>query len=181
MNGRLVYVVGPSGAGKDALLDYACAHLPPQANVQFARRWGTRPADAGGEAHHAISHAEFERMAASGEFSMHWRANGNGYGIGQEIRQWLDEGATVVVSGSREHLPRAMCDFPGLTVISVVVAPGVLRARLEKRGRESSVEIDNRLARAERFQIPPDVHAVEIRNDAAIANAGSEMVRAILG
>ena len=76
--GRLVYVVGPSGAGKDALLEYARAHLPHGAKVKFAPRWITRPADAGGERHLPLTQAEFEQRVKAGRFAMHWRAHGNG-------------------------------------------------------------------------------------------------------
>ena len=183
MTGRLIYIVGPSGAGKDALLDYARAHLSDSetSRVRFARRWITRPAGSVGEDHQPVNHEEFERMAAAGEFAMAWRANGNGYGIGREIRDWLAEGVTVVVSGSREYLPKALKDFPDLQVVSVTVSPLVLRGRLEKRGRESAEEIEKRLERAAKFALPERINAVEIRNDLAVEEAGVEMLAAILG
>ena len=46
--GRLVYVAGPSGAGKDSVIEFARQHLPPGAKVRFAQRTITRPADTGG-------------------------------------------------------------------------------------------------------------------------------------
>lgn len=182
MSGRLIYVVGPSGAGKDALLDYARTHLPESdgLKVHFARRWITRPAGSVGEDHQPVTHEEFERMAAEGQFAMAWRANGNGYGIGQEIRGWLAKGETVVVSGSREYLPKVLRDFPELTIVSVTVSLEVLRGRLEKRGRESAEEIDRRLERAAQFALPAGINAVEIRNDEALDKAGAEMLAIIL-
>ena len=51
---------------------------------------------------------------------MHWRAHGNGYGIEAEIRDWLSDGNTVVVSGSREQLPKALADFPEMLAFSSV-------------------------------------------------------------
>jgi ribose 1,5-bisphosphokinase len=183
VSGRLIYIVGPSGAGKDALLDYARTHLAEsdRARVRFARRWITRPAGSAGEDHQPVSQEEFERMAAVGRFAMAWRANGNGYGIGREIRDWLAEGVTVVVSGSREYLPQALKDFPDLNVVSVTVSPQVLRGRLEKRGRESAEEIEKRLERAAKFALPDGINAVEIRNDLAVEAAGKEMLAAIIG
>lgn len=183
MSGRLIYVVGPSGAGKDALLDYARAHLPEsdRTRVRFARRWITRPAGSVGEDHQPVTHEEFERMVDEGRFAMAWRANGNGYGIGKEIRDWLAEGTTVVVSGSREYLPQALKDFPDIQAVSVTVSLQVLRGRLERRGRESAEEIERRLERAAKFALPEGVNAVEIRNDLAVEKAGVEMLSAILG
>lgn len=181
MIGRLLYIVGPSGAGKDALLDYARARIPEEANVRFARRWITRQAGAVGEDHSPVGQEEFERMVADGRFAMHWYANGNGYGIGREIVDWLCQGATVVVSGSREYLPQALRDYPDMKVISVTVSPKVLRGRLERRGRESAEEIERRLERATQFALPSGIAAVEIQNDLALDEAGEAMLAAILG
>ncbi|MBM3345966.1 MAG: phosphonate metabolism protein/1,5-bisphosphokinase (PRPP-forming) PhnN [Betaproteobacteria bacterium] len=177
--GKLIYVVSPSGAGKDALLDHARAHLPPQANVKFARRWVTRPANAGGESHHALTSGEFDEKVRAGAFAMHWRAHGNGYGIGQEIRDRLQSGASVVVSGSREHLPLALRDFPDLHVVQVVVDPAVLRERLLRRGRETPAQVDERVQRAARHAIPQGIPRVDVRNDGRLEDAEADMLAAI--
>lgn len=47
--GRLVYVMGPSGAGKDSILHYAALRLADDVRFSFPRRWITRPADSGAE------------------------------------------------------------------------------------------------------------------------------------
>lgn len=178
--GKLIYVVGPSGAGKDALLDYVRANLPPDANVKFARRWITRPADAGGEAHRPLAHAEFEAKVRSGAFAMHWRAHGNGYGIDAEIADWLRSGATVIVSGSRAHLPQALQDFPDLHVIHVCADPAVLRERLLRRGRETAEQIEERIARAGRYALPPGARVTEVRNDRRLEDGEADMLAAVL-
>lgn len=180
MAGKLIYVVGPSGAGKDALLDYARAHLPAGLDVRFAQRWITRPADAGGERHRPLTLAEFEERVRAGGFAMHWRAHGNGYGIDGEIREWLREGATVVVSGSREHLPQALKDFPALHVVHVSVDAAVLRERLLRRGRESAAQVDERLARALRYAPPAGARVTEVRNDRSLEEGEAGMLAAIV-
>ncbi len=202
--GRLLYVVGPSGAGKDALLEWVSSRLSggvaggesggaantdpgakadPGAGsaVRFARRWITRPAEAGGEQHHPITPTEFESRLAADDFALAWRANGNCYGIGNEIRDWLDAGLTVVVNGSREYLPEALKRFPALRVISVSAGDAVLRERLERRGRESLREIEARLERTRKLALPELARAVEIRNDGAPEEAGAALLKVILG
>ena len=179
MAGKLIYVVGPSGAGKDALLDYARAHLPAGLDVRFAQRWITRAADAGGESHRPLTLAEFEDKVRAGGFAMYWRAHGNGYGIDGEIRGWLRTGATVVVSGSREHLPQALKDFPDLHAIHVTVDSAVLRERLLRRGRESAGQIDERLSRAAQYALPAGARVTEVRNDRSLAEGEAGMLAAI--
>ena len=169
--GRLVYVVGASGSGKDSVMGWARERLP--AEVVFARRTITRPPQTGGEQHFAVSDAGFHAMLERGEFAMHWRANGHRYGIGREIEAWLDEGRTVVVNGSREHLPRAAAAYPQLEVVHVIAPEDELRARLEARAREESDAIEARLARRPTVPAP----ALEIANAGAIERAGEPLLR----
>ena len=42
MTGRLIYVIGPSGSGKDSLMQYARKHCPGN-EAAFAHRYITRP------------------------------------------------------------------------------------------------------------------------------------------
>lgn len=175
MKGRLIYVVGPSGAGKDSVIDYARAHLPAAAAVVFARRTITRPASAGGEDHRAVDEAGFERLLAQGAFAMHWRANGLAYGIGVEILDRLAEGRTVVVSGSRGHLPEAIAAFPGIETVLVTAKLETLRARLGARGREDATQVTQRLERAASLTLPPGLRAFRIDNDGELAAAGGRL------
>lgn len=70
--GILFVVVGPSGAGKDTLMDGARRALAQGERFGFARRLITRPADAGGEEHEAIDEAGFAALAAAGGLLVSW-------------------------------------------------------------------------------------------------------------
>jgi ribose 1,5-bisphosphokinase len=181
MKGRLVYIVGPSGSGKDSVISAARALLPAGADVAFARRTITRPESAGGEHHRAVTMEGFERLLADGAFAMHWRANGHAYGIGREMLDWLAEGRTVVVSGSRAHLPEALAAFPGMEVVLVTAAPDLLRRRLLERGREDSAQVAARLERADAFdrQVAA-AQALRIVNEGALDDAGRVLAECLL-
>lgn len=174
--GRLVYVVGPSGAGKDTVLDWVKSKLSADAPVKFARRTITRPAEAGGEQHIAATPETFVATRARGEFAMAWYANGHSYGVGLEIREWLARGMTVVVNGSRGYLPQALRDFPDLEVAHVTAPAEVLRTRLRARGREDEASIGRRLGRS--FDLPGA--ALQVVNDGATEKAGRLLLTHLL-
>jgi ribose 1,5-bisphosphokinase len=148
--GRLVYLIGASGAGKDSLIDAARPGLAER-NVQVVRRVITRSAEASGEQAVGVSRDVFERMAGEGKFALHWSANGLLYGIPAEIDLALARGQWVLVNGSRGYLPHALGKYPDLLVVLVTVSTDVLRSRLIARGRETPAEIEARLARNERL------------------------------
>lgn len=173
--GTLWYVIGPSGAGKDSLLAYARARLPACGRLVFAHRYITRPADAGGENHVALSLEEFEQRERSGCFALSWRRHGLAYGLGMEVALWLDQGLDVVVNGSRSALPLAARRFPGLRPVWIVASPEALAARLAGRGRESPERVAQRLEEAAALTPPPG--AAVLRNDGELAEAGERLLR----
>jgi len=168
--GRLVYLAGPSGAGKDSLLAWMRARALP--GVHFAQRTITRPGTLQGEQHLAVTPAQFDQMLGRGEFAMHWRSNGCAYGIGRDIVDTLESGKTVIVNGSREYLPHARALFPALEFVRVTAPEDLLRARLASRGRENAEQIHSRLARDPGGAAP----ALEIVNDGPIERAGRELL-----
>jgi ribose 1,5-bisphosphokinase len=152
LSGALIYLMGPSGVGKDSLIDAARAKLLEH-NVAIVRRVITRSAEAKGEDAVGVSVERFEQLCAMGEFALHWRANGLAYGIPKEIGSWLQQGRTVLVNGSRAYLAEARERYPDLFAILLTVDPQVLRQRLLARGRESLEDIEQRLARSQQLQL----------------------------
>ncbi len=178
MTSPLVYVMGPSGAGKDSVLEAARRRLPVDAPIAFAHRYITRPADAGGENHVALTPAEFARRRAHGLFAFHWQAHGNDYGIGCEIEAWRAAGLTVVVSGSREHYEKLAGTDPGLHPVLITAPADTLKARLANRRREDAAAAAGRLARAEAYEVT-DSQLLTIVNDGALDAAADALVRAL--
>ena len=148
--GRLIYLMGPSGSGKDSVLDAARAALQ-QRGVEVARRVITRSAEARGEDAVAVTPERFLEMKTQGAFALDWAANGLSYGIPREVDDWLHGGKSVLVNGSREYLPIAARMYPGLLPVMLIVSTPVLRERLRRRGREGMEEIEARLERNERL------------------------------
>ena len=178
MSGRLIYVMGASGAGKDSLLGYARERIGAAA-ILFAHRYITRPADAGGENHIALTPDEFAWRQAKGLFALQWDSHGLQYGIGNEIQRWLELGAGVVVNGSRAHLPKALQRYPGLAVVVIEARPEVLARRLAARGRESAAAIEARLARQPAFELTAQVRHTRIDNSGTLEQGGEAFLAAL--
>lgn len=173
--GRLVLVVGPSGVGKDSVIDGARAALAGRADIVFPRRVITRAAGLGGEEYVAVSPQAFTAMQARGDFALAWPAHDLQYGIPASIDADLAAGRQVVINVSRAVVDAARARYPGLLVVLVTASPAVLRRRLVGRGRESPAEIEERLARAAAFTLAgPDV--VVLNNDGALAEAVARFV-----
>ena len=181
MTGRLVYVAGPSGAGKDSLLGWLKDHLPHDAPVAFARRTITRPATADGEQHDGIDLPGFMRLREAGAFGLDWEANGLCYGVRHtELTPPSDDDTVIViVNGSRAYLPEAARRFPKMTVVHVTASVETLRRRLTARGRESAEMVEARVRRALDFRIPPGLAAIEIHNEDVLADAGARLLQAL--
>jgi len=165
-----MFLVGPSGSGKDSLIDAARAQLSA-AGVEIARRIITRSAEAKGEAAHGVSAERFAQLREEGAFAMHWRANGLEYGIPAQVDAWLAQGRSVLVNGSRAYLPEAQARYPGLLAVCLDVQPAVLRERLLARGRETPEQVDQRLARNAQLQLNagPSLHHLDNSGELATA------------
>ncbi|TIV75967.1 MAG: phosphonate metabolism protein/1,5-bisphosphokinase (PRPP-forming) PhnN [Mesorhizobium sp.] len=176
--GRLVLVVGPSGAGKDTLIDYARERLRADPRVHFVRRIISRPTGPG-EDHEPVDTDEFNRRALEGGFSFHWQAHGLSYGIPSEIDDWLDRGDVVVANGSRAVLPDARRKYPKLLVVNITAPMGVLALRLVERGRENLESIRQRLLRSEQQSMEGD-DVLQIDNSGAPEIAGERLLAVLV-
>lgn len=171
--GTLFLVVGPSGAGKDALLSHAVRALSE--THSFARRVITRPADAGGEAHEAMSVEDFLILQRCGGFLLSWTAHGLHYGIRSGIEHRLTAGRHVVCSVSRSVVGDARQRFRTI-VVEVDADPAIRASRLRARGREADSDVALRLHR--HVDVQPDV---TVRNDGELEDAARMFVRVLSG
>lgn len=174
MSRRLVYVVGPSGAGKDSVLNWVRQQLRPHPSIHWARRTITRPARAGDEVHEAVDEAQFLALRERGAFALNWQANGLHYGVRASELAPIEQGHWVFLNGSRGHLDTTRGRFPGTTVVHVSASPDTLRQRLLARGRESAAEVE---ARIERLQTFPLNDARLVLNDGELALAGQQLLQ----
>lgn len=173
--GTLVLVVGPSGSGKDTVIDAARAALEGDARFVFVRRVITRPPGLPGEVYEPATPDAFSRRKAAGGFALAWHAHGLDYGIPVAIEDDIAAGRVVVINASRTVLNEARARYPRVAVAALTVSPEILRTRLAARGRETPEEIEERVARATAFEVAGgDVTA--IANDGAPEDAGAAFI-----
>ena len=145
--GVFIAVVGPSGVGKDSILEGARAELADNESFHFVTRTISRPADAGGEAHIAVSAEEFILLKDAGQFCLSWEAHGLYYGISQDVCDLLASGTNVIGNISRKQVGVLSQVFDRSVVIEITASEETIYGRLKARGRESAAEIAKRATR----------------------------------
>ncbi|MCV2881505.1 phosphonate metabolism protein/1,5-bisphosphokinase (PRPP-forming) PhnN [Actibacterium sp. XHP0104] len=173
--GRLIAVVGPSGAGKDSVMAGLKAALP---GLRLVRRTITRARDLGGEDHDAVTPEAFRAAARAGMFCVHWSAHGLNYGIPADVLTDTRRGIDCLANFSRGALGQAQTVFPNMIVLNITASPETLARRLAGRGRESVAEITARLARAG-SPLPEGLQVVSITNDGALADTVCRALNAL--
>ena len=176
--GRLVLVVGPSGAGKDTLLSLARAACADDGNILFPRRVITREASAS-EDNEEVSIGTFQEALTRGDYAMHWEAHGHCYALPRAIDDEIRAGRTIIANVSRTVIGAMRRAYADVLVVSITAPPDVLAERIAMRARSSDGRVENRLRRT-----VEDAAAVP---DVTIVNTGSaeyhsrQFVRVIKG
>ncbi len=180
-HGTLVLLVGPSGSGKDSLLDFAREHFKGNDQVQFVQRCITRLKEDDTEDHQGMTVAQFQKAEREGQFVISWGAHGLYYGLPASLLEPLEKGGVAVANGSRKTIPVLRDQFPHLKVVNLTVQPDILAQRLASRGRESAEEIEKRLVRTQSLKNQNlfDDDTVHLDNSGELAIAGQEFIEII--
>jgi ribose 1,5-bisphosphokinase len=176
--GRLVLVVGPSGAGKDTLLSLAKAACADDRNIVFPRRVITREASAS-EQNEEVSLDAFRQALSRGEYAVHWEAHGHCYALRRGIDDELRAGRTVIANVSRTVIGAMRESYADVVVVSITAPPQVLAERLAMRRRSSDGKIESRLGRTvDEALAAPDVTII---NTGSAEYHARQFVRIIKG
>ncbi|MBV9103166.1 MAG: guanylate kinase [Candidatus Eremiobacteraeota bacterium] len=156
--GLLFVVSGPSGAGKDTLVEGLLRRRPALKYSVSATTRTRRPDDVEGVDYFFVSRDEFERRAQHDEF-LEWRQyNGNLYGTPRAfVERTLNDGYDLIMKPEVNGALAVKRTFPQATLIFIVPDRlSHLESRLAGRRTESTEEIAGRLsiAREEMKSIP---------------------------
>ncbi|MGZ3526757.1 MAG: guanylate kinase [Vulcanimicrobiaceae bacterium] len=145
--GLLFVVSGPSGAGKDTLVDALRARMPRLRYSVSATTREPRPGEREGEHYFFLTREEFERRLAAGGF-LEWREyNGNLYGTPRDfVERTLTEGYDLIMKPEVNGALAIKKTFPDAVLIFLLPDRfSHLRARLLARRTETNEEIARRL------------------------------------
>lgn len=173
----VVILHGPSGVGKDTVID----RLRQRTGIHRALSSTTRPRrpDEAGDGHyHFMARDEFEERLGRGEFLEHAEVYGDLKGLERsEVLPYLARGEDVVirtdVQGARtwrERLPAAV------TVFLMADDRETLRQRLIDRATEDPAALERRLAELdEELADLPNNDYVVVNRDGAADEAAAEL------
>ena len=145
--GVLVLFSGPSGVGKDTVLDIVLnKDKNLQKSISLTTR-GIRENEVDGKDYYFISSDKFEDMISKGQVLEYAKYGSNFYGTPKApIDQWLGEGKTVILKIEVQGASKIKESYPD-SVSIFVLPPSMeeLENRLRSRGTESEDDIKKRL------------------------------------
>ncbi|MDR3474215.1 MAG: phosphonate metabolism protein/1,5-bisphosphokinase (PRPP-forming) PhnN [Devosia sp.] len=178
--GAFVAVAGPSGVGKDTIINYARQRLAGQRQFVFVRRVITRTADAASEDHDTLSPEDFRTALDLGTFGLVWQAHGLSYALPRSVDADIAAGRVVVANISRQIIDDLKARYENFVLVVVSAHRDVIAQRLKARGRETDAEI---VARLERIAVEDTVRyeAVRLENSGPREQAGERFVSILEG
>jgi len=150
-SGVAFIVCGPSGAGKNSVIERVMEALP---GLSYSVSFTTRPRrsdEIDGRDYHFITDQQFEQLVRKGEVVEHVTYLGHQYGTSRgQIKSVFAEGKDVIlnidVQGARKLMEQGLGDF---SVVYVFLTPSsleILGTRLRERGTETDKQIELRLS-----------------------------------
>lgn len=176
--GTVFVIVGPSGSGKDTVLNWLRAALKERSEIQFVRRIVTRPADRDHEVHDTMDLQSFLSAKEAGAFAVSWQAHDLHYAIPVSVKHHLDQGGTAILNGARRALGHLEAAFPELQIIHLDVEPAKLEGRLANRGRNSDTNLSTRMAQ-QKLDFQAKTPIIHVANNGPVEEAGQHIVRLV--
>lgn len=148
---QVLVLSGPSGAGKDYILNQMKARGIPMEYIVTTTTRARRPGEIDGVHYYFVSTDDFKQMIANGELLEHACVYGNYYGVpAKPVKQALKEGRDVLIKVDVQGAMSIKKSLPE-AVLLFLMAPTrqELEDRLRRRHTESDAELQRRLQTAD--------------------------------
>ncbi len=150
MTGRIVIVSGPSGVGKDTVIDAWQILNPSVRRVVAATTRAPRDGEVDGDDYFFLSHKNFEKLIDADAFVEYKQVHSNLYGTPKSsIEGLLADGLTALLKIDVQGAEVVIDKIP--SVCSIFLMPPSmeeLERRIRGRGTESESKIQERLENA---------------------------------
>ncbi|MBS1709357.1 MAG: guanylate kinase [Armatimonadetes bacterium] len=150
MNRRLVVLSGPSGVGKDTVIDAWCLRDPLVRRVVTYTTRVPRPGERDGVDYHFVSQESFDRSNSAGAFLEAKHVHGNWYASPlDDTLAMVEAGLLAVLKIDVQGAMVAMERMPwALTVMLMPPSDAELERRIRGRGTETDAVVAQRLQNA---------------------------------
>jgi guanylate kinase len=162
-----VVLSGPSGVGKDAVLDRMKAQERSTHFVVTATTRLRRSEESDGVNYHFVSRDRFQQMVSDGQLLEWAEVYGNYYGVPRrQVEQALEDGRDVVVKVDVQGAMTIKRAMPQAVLI-FLVAPSIeeMKKRLRERRTESAEDMERRIATADHEMSQRDQFDYVVVND----------------
>jgi guanylate kinase len=164
--GKLVILSGPSGVGKDTVIDAWKARNPFVARVVAYTTRSPREKEVDGVDYHFVPVEEFRRQANGGHFLEYKEVHGNYYATPlSDMQAMLDAGRIAVLKIDVQGALSVMPLRPD--ALSVFLLPpdrAELKRRIVGRGTDDQEAVDRRLRNAENEMALSDRYQFRVVN-----------------
>ncbi len=173
--GTLYLIVGPTGSGKQALVD---AVLESRPDIRRA------PLVVSADHNHTICAVgtipptRFLQLIRRDAFALQWDTDGVRYGLSHDATRLLRDGQSLILCCDAFVIAQARALYPNVRAIYITARMDVLRRRLASMAYGSDFEIDMHLAQSARMR-PRDSEIVTVDTSDSIAAGAKVLMSAI--
>ena len=151
MKGIAIILSGPSGVGKDTVIDRWCELDPTVERVVAFTTRQPRPGEENGHSYHFVSRSTFQSLADSGHFLEYKEVHGNFYATPlKNMREMIRQGKKAILKIDVQGALQVMREHP--EILSIFLLPPSteeLHRRLTGRGTEEPEKLAQRIKNAE--------------------------------
>jgi len=166
MKSNIFIVSGPSGAGKNTVIDGLREYLPIERVTTTTTR-AMRPENSQGNPYYFISREEFVARRDHGEF-VEWaeQYNGNLYGVTkEELERVKNSGKIGIWELEWQGAIAAKKLFPGIPAIFINAPLDILEKRIRQRDNVTEEYVQERMAYTKKWLDRMDIYDYVIMNE----------------